>query len=130
MRNDEIVMVPVSEIIANATHSVDFGAAPDDPDHKALWWERIIRSKSSDTGFGALVNAILNNGFDPNSPIGWYGGYEITEGHHRLVAAILLGLDEIPTTPYGGGGYGDNVLCAHNCACNGEADYIMGTFDL
>lgn len=129
-------MTSVTEILNTVRYSVDFGDIDDyegetEDDRRTALWEDLLRTKSSDTGFGALVAAILANGFDRNSPIGWdTSDYSINEGHHRLAAAILLGMDEIPTTPYGGG---SGVICAHDCACNGE-DYdqggLLGHFDL
>lgn len=115
---DEVSFVSVSTILKDCTDSVDFGSVPEDPDANARWWQRVIQSKASDLGFSTLVNAILEFGFDPRSPVGWTGR-EITEGHHRIVAAILLGLDEIPYTRFGGG---NGAICAHNCNCNGESD--------
>ena len=97
-------MVPVLDILRKTTYSVDFGdvdsyGAPEN------FWRKMIHHKSMDTGFGHLVESILKNGWSENSAIGWkcWGDdtYEITEGHHRLVAAILLGLDEIPVMPWG-----------------------------
>ena len=117
MRNtDDVVMTPVLEILRNTRESCDFGEAPlfeDDPDANAEWWEYLMRSKADDSGFGALLDAILANGFDFDSPIGWQPsqGY-ISEGHHRLTAAILLCLDEVPTSHWGGG---DGSVCAHDC---------------
>jgi hypothetical protein len=120
---EPVVMVKVLDIFRNAVDSCDFGSFPTDPDERAEKWLYIIRSKAKDSGFGRLVDAILENGFDPDSPIGWNEG-SIEEGHHRLVAAILLCLDEIPTTPFGGG---DGRICAHNgcCADLGEHPIII-----
>lgn len=114
MRPYDVVMMPVIEILRTAVDSVDFGMCyePGNPDVSARWWEDIIRTKAADSGFGGLLNAIMANGFDPNSPIGFSNGC-ITEGHHRLTAAILLCLDEIPVSAYGGG---TGELCAHDCA--------------
>lgn len=129
-------MTKVSHILKTVRYSVDFGgidcyAGETEDDQRTAMWEDILRTKSSDTGFGALVAAILANGFDPNSPIGWdESDYSITEGHHRLTAAILLGMDEVPTSTYGGG---TGVICAHDCACNGESTEdggLLGFFDL
>lgn len=118
-------MVSVLEIMRTATESVDFGTAPTDPDENAKWWENIIKVKAADTGFGALVDSILRDGFDHNQPIGWYvcdNTREISEGHHRLVAAILLGMDEVPTSPFGGGHHGE--ICAH-CDCTEYESYSV-----
>ena len=66
-----------------------------------LWldreWLRMLWSTASD-GIAQLVESILTNGF--TTPIcivddgsDWWA---MGNGHHRLTAAILLGLDEIP----------------------------------
>lgn len=127
-------MTPVTEILKNVRYSVDFGgiscyAGETEDAQRTAFWKDLLRVKSSDTGFGALVAAILEKGFDRNSPIGWdTSDCSITEGHHRLAAAILLGMDEVPTSAYGGG---DGRICAHNCACNGEPEGgVLGVFDL
>lgn len=111
--NNRPVMMPVIEILRTAVDSVDFGRITNFSSDEA-WWNEIICSKASDSGFGGLLNSIMAKGFDPNSPIGFDAGTGcITEGHHRLVAAILLGLDEVPVSRYGGG---TGELCAHDCA--------------
>lgn len=106
--------ITVVELMKQTRDSVDLGEAPDPdlyPDDSAEWWEGLIRVKASDTGFGHLVESILENGFDHNSPIGFNPIHGIiTEGHHRIVAAILLCLDEIPYSQYGGG---DWSISAH-----------------
>jgi hypothetical protein len=62
----------------------------------------IIITKSLDTGFGHLVDSIITHGFE--SVIGWDRDYkEITEGHHRFVAALLLGMDWVYTSDFGAG---------------------------
>lgn len=103
-----IHMVPVSFILRNAIDSCDFGP-PFDGD-VVSWWQAIISDKAGDSGFGHLVDSILKNGWRKDSAIGFDGEY-INEGHHRLVAAILLCLDEVPVSAWGRSGR-DN-LCAH-----------------
>lgn len=118
MRNDDVVMTPIIDILNNVTHSVDFGsvfnyAGETEDDQRTNFWLDVMRSKSGDSGMGHLVDSILDHGFT-DSAIGWYG-HNITEGHHRLVAAILLGMDEIPTSPYGRDS--DHRVCAHCAEC-------------
>lgn len=107
--SDELVMVDVVEILHTVRGSVDFGAVDSGyypgetmDEMRTSFWKQVIQQKASDTGFGYLVDSMLRKGFDLASPIGW-NNERITEGHHRLVAAILLGLDTVPTTPFGGG---------------------------
>lgn len=109
----------VLEIIATVEASCDWGDFPDDDDERAEFWLDCIASKAGDTGFGHLVDAILENGWHPDSCVGWDDeAKEITEGHHRLVAAILLAMDFVPTSPWGETAYdvngdGGELVCAH-----------------
>ena len=107
-------MMSVVEILNNVESSVDYGHYTEYGD-RGDFWAYVIRMKSLDSGFGHLVHDYLENGWAEGSEIGWDGG-EITEGHHRLVMAILLCLDEVPVSdighsPFGFGAPGD--ICAH-----------------
>lgn len=125
MTNTGIVMVPVVDILRDVEASVDFGFVTDylapgvstydyDDDEldeaRTRFWKSVISSKASDTGFHSLIDAVLEDGWHPASAIGWTNG-RITEGHHRLVLAILLGMDEVPTTTWGSAAVND--VCAH-----------------
>jgi hypothetical protein len=88
------IWMPVEYILQNTDESCDYPEF----DYTEFDWEKILREKSSHTGFMHLVNSIMEHGW--LSAIGWNEG-RITEGHHRLCAAILLGEDEVPTMPYG-----------------------------
>ena len=81
--------IRVATILRNCEHSYDFQDNID--------WERVIENKSSNPHFSRLVDDIIENGI--KEPI----MYNVTtktigNGHHRFVAAILLGLDTVPTT--------------------------------
>lgn len=104
--SSETIEVPVAYILRNAKSSVDWGDCYDD----VTWWESGIADKAADSGFGHLVESILTNGWDYQSTVG-FDGETIQEGHHRLVAAILLGMDTVPVTPWGSSGR--SRLCAH-----------------
>jgi hypothetical protein len=93
--------------IQNAVHySCDF-CEMTDTDH----WLEMITGKASDSGFGHLVESILEVGLDPACPVVIMDG-EIQDGHHRLVAAILLCLPEVPVSDRHT--YGDLYgICAH-----------------
>jgi hypothetical protein len=100
-------MTCITEILQTVTVSCDFGEVSDYEgetldDKRTNFWIDVIRVKSGDSGFGHLIDSILEEGFH-GSAVGWNECY-ISEGHHRIVAAILLCLDEIPTLPYGSGG--------------------------
>ena len=105
--NSEPIEVPVRFILDRATDSCDWGGRWGDGTE---WWLNGIMQKASDTGFGHLVDSILSRGWDKDSAIGFDGQY-INEGHHRLVAAILLCLDTVLVTP--GGESGRDYLSAH-----------------
>lgn len=103
--DDFYKMVSVAEILQTVEYSCDFGFVSEYPgdtidDQRTRFWADVIETKAGDTGFGHLVNSIIENGF--TSAIGWNERTKgITEGHHRLVAAILLGMDEVPTCEWG-----------------------------
>lgn len=133
MDDNEVVMTPVRDILANVKGSCDFGPVIDYPgddmdERRTNFWIEVITSKASDTGFGHLVESILEHGFDPTAPAGWLDG-RINEGHHRIVAAILLCMDEIPTSVWSRAGRFDKkpidgmrgYFSAHRC--NGRNEY-------
>ena len=120
-------MTPVTEILQNVIGSVDMDDVSkyhNDPDEaRTLWWLELIQNKGSDSGFGSLLDAIMTNGWDESSTIGWANN-RIYEGHHRLVIAILLCMDEVPTTRYGTAG--KEYVTAHS---NGYNDTMNHLYD-
>lgn len=97
----EVMDVPVTELLRNLVYSVDQGPL-DTPEH----WHGLMRYKSEDHTFWQLCDAIPERGFtvpicvrlspdnDPRRP--WApSGWHLGNGHHRLCAAILLGLDSV-----------------------------------
>lgn len=100
---------PIIEILRTVEYSVDFGSVYDYPgddidEQRTNFWRDVITLKSADTGFGHLVDSILEEGFH-GSAVGWDTDcHEITEGHHRLVAAILLCMDTVLTSAFGQSG--------------------------
>lgn len=121
METTEPLTVPLTEILLNVTKSVDFGYvsnfAGDTVDEKRTnFWKALVESKASDSGFGHLIDSILRHGF-VNSTVGW-DGESINEGHHRIAAAILLCIDEVPVTRYGSDWWNktkrDFEVVAHN----------------
>lgn len=105
-----IVRLPLEWVLQNIVYSCDFY----DMTHDDALIE-MVSSKASDSGFGYLLDSILEKGFIRESPIGiqWLNGAEdwrgnvqgiyISEGHHRLTAAILLAEDYIWASAYGQG---------------------------
>lgn len=121
---NDVRMVPLVHILQKVESSVDFGEVSNYfgntmDEQRTNFWLAVIKDKASDTGFGHLIEAILTEGFDNESSIGWFDN-EITEGHHRLVAAILLGMEEVPVSDWGTGG--SKALCAHCNCCNTSMD--------
>ncbi len=90
----EVQMWSVEKILKSVTESADY----EEFDGTPSMWAYLIASKSGDTYVPILMQKILDEGF--TDPIclyrGIFGGLAIGNGHHRLVCAILLGLDEIP----------------------------------
>lgn len=117
-------MTKITTILRDCTSSCDFGSAPADEDERAAWWLEMIRSKSSDSGFDRLVTSYLDNGWAEGSCIGWRDGERLTEGHHRLVMAILLGLDEVPTAEWGEDYIGSHKVRAHHEWKQAYVDYL------
>ncbi len=92
-------MWSVEKILRTVTASADFdGWGTEEFDGTPSMWAHVIASKGGDEQTPALAQKILDEGF--TKPICIYrtstGAYGIGNGHHRLVCAILLGLDEIP----------------------------------
>jgi len=84
-------MTKVAEIIREAQESVDLYTFDGSPEQ----WKKLLKNKLSDPWVPALIREIQEKGF--TVPIR-YGYQEIGNGHHRLAIAILLGMEEIPTT--------------------------------
>ena len=86
-------MMPVSDILEYVTGSVDISFHGRDVD-----WFEILAAKVSHDHFDTLVDTLDSEGFTMPIVLGEsrLGGYIIGNGHHRLCAAILLGMDEIP----------------------------------
>jgi hypothetical protein len=95
-----VEMWSVTDLLQKITLSSDFdgGWMTIEFDGTPSTWAYIIASKAGDHHTPILAQKILDEGFtDPicvwRSELGAYG---LGNGHHRLVCAILLGLDEIP----------------------------------
>lgn len=87
-----VEMWPISKILSLVTESSDCGYLDNPGD-----WFRMMAIKANDASFGRLLQAIPKQGFLDPIGITWeYDHYRLGNGHHRLTAAILLGLDEIP----------------------------------
>lgn len=94
-----IVYMTLPEIQSIVTHSCDFGEMSR-PEH----WLEMVSHKSSHTGFGHLVESMMEHGWSERHPLPIYvytpymetKRVMINEAHHRLTAAILLCMDLIP----------------------------------
>jgi len=105
-----IVRLPLEWVLQNIVWSCDFDRMTDEDSLLAM-----VRYKAADSGFGHLLDSIMKRGFIRESPIGlrwmdgddYYCNFEkglyLSEGHHRLTAAILLCEDYIWASAYGRG---------------------------
>ena len=96
----EISMWKVSDILKKVTISSDYNGEFNtiEFDGTPSTWAYLIASKAGDYHTPTLALKILEEGFTDPICI-WRdnrGAYGLGNGHHRLVCAILLGLDEIP----------------------------------
>lgn len=84
------VMTPIELILSRVTASLDF--------HNEFNWWQVLAGKVSHDHFDWLCDEIRTNGFTipivivKHDDENWSTG----NGHHRLCAAILLGLEEVP----------------------------------
>lgn len=96
--NDIVIWVKVTDLMKSVTGSCDYGYISYYADEMD-WWHDVF-SKTLDTGFGHLVESIMRRGFLEDGAIGFDSEGNITEGHHRFCAAILLCLDKVPICAY------------------------------
>jgi hypothetical protein len=94
------IWVPVEWLLNNLTYSDDFGDVSG-YESRAHFWGTMMESKALDGGFLDIVDSIMTHGWREalTAIIHDYGdGPEahISNGHHRLVAAILLCEEEVP----------------------------------
>lgn len=86
--------VAVSEILRRVVDSYD-----NYPLHTVEGWQEMIATKGGDRQIPSIIRAIQEHGFlDPIciEEFPTSGEWCLGNGHHRLVVAILLGLDSIP----------------------------------
>lgn len=92
-----VTMMSVGEILRRANSSGDLGSINNAED-----WFGILAGKVSHDHFDWLCDKIDDEGFTIPIVIGTHEDYDgeiaytIGNGHHRLCAAILLGIDSIP----------------------------------
>lgn len=100
MKHGTVEMVSVEWIMQNTTDSIDGFGATDEEHRPYVDYGYLVRSKATDHCFGDLVGTIMERGF--RVPIvlvqNYYAEGDLMHGngHHRMAAAILLGIDEIP----------------------------------
>jgi hypothetical protein len=92
--------VSIEWLMKHTVYSGDFGE-PSGYSSPAHFWGTIIESKALDAGFLRVVESLQTLGWMRPINIEYedYGyGPEISivDGHHRLVAGILLAHDEVP----------------------------------
>lgn len=134
-----VTMVKVSDLLRNLKGSIDVYEL-DVPSE----WLRMIAWKSEDYQFATIIRLIETEGFTDPIGIRMYDddNWELGNGHHRLSAAILLGLDEIPvvmddTWPESGDRYShvqkqitDNDRANSRWIANQVSDYTIGDREL
>lgn len=96
----EVQMWSITDILRKVTLSSDYDGGWNNIefDGSPSHWAFMIASKAGDYHTPVLAQKILDEGFTEPICI-WQdsrGAYGIGNGHHRLVCAIMLGLDEIP----------------------------------
>lgn len=119
MQHGTVEMVSVEWIMQNTTDSID-GFGDVDEDHQPFVnYKWLVENKATDSCFGDLVGTILENGF--RVPIvlvqNYYNDGDLMHGngHHRMAAAILLCLDEIPV-------YWNNARLNRGYMCSDRTD--------
>lgn len=87
-----VTMVKVSTLLRNVKDTLDCFSTNEPSE-----WLRMINDKTGDEQFATLIRLIETEGFTDPIGIMQYDDYWLLgNGHHRMVAAILLALDEIP----------------------------------
>lgn len=89
-----VEMVSVEWAMKNLVDSIDGFGIDGGVDFGSMLYK-----KATDRHFGNLIHTIVNNGF--RVPVCFYydrhhDGWALGNGHHRMSAAILLCLDQIP----------------------------------
>ena len=89
-RNYRPVRVPISDLIKILSGSCDYGWGES-------WLIGIFNMKLADREMGWLIDSVLENGMvTPLNVLLKEGGrFEMGNGHHRLVAALLCGIEHI-----------------------------------
>ena len=84
------VRVPVSDLIKTLSGSCDYG-------DEGPWLMGIFNMKLADYEMGWLIDSVLENGLvTPLNVIRrGNGNFRMGNGHHRLIAALLCGIEEI-----------------------------------
>lgn len=83
--------VKVTDILQNTTDTLDWFLVSEPSE-----WLRMIREKSMDSQFATIIRLIETEGFtDPIGIVKNDGAWYLGNGHHRLAAAILMGLDKV-----------------------------------
>lgn len=106
----EVLMVPVEEILST-WESVDAdcdcgwqgkdaegcGWCKDDSDERRAAWDFLLDDKRNDWQFDYVVESLRTNGFlRPNTFFERDGKRVHGDGHHRLAAAIAIGVTHLP----------------------------------
>lgn len=92
-KHKDAYVVPVADLLARLVGGADlYGAKAD------TMWEHIVRQKT-DPNLWNVVDYIIDNGMELLTPIVVHetgGNWRLGNGHHRMLAAVLTGLETIP----------------------------------
>lgn len=96
LRDDVVVTVPLAKLIKTIDTSVD--VAPWNDEH---WFAMAIQEKIMDDQMGYLIDSLLRYGFVCPINVNYAnGGFQMGNGHHRLIAAAFCGIEEVPVKMY------------------------------
>ena len=110
------VRVPISDLVKTLTGSCDYGAG-------GPWLMGIFNMKLADSAMGWLIDSVLENGLVTplNVVRNRNGKFEMGNGHHRLVAALLCGIEHI------------DVVVTHdidwNCSSDDDMEYEYDVYE-
>lgn len=113
LRTDELgwTWVSIETLLKHLTYSGDFGDLSGYLYDSVEFWGTMIESKALDRNFEEIVESLQTFGWGAPLNMEFYDEgedegpeFHIHDGHHRLVAAILLCMDEVPYWNWSMGG--------------------------
>lgn len=110
------VRVPISDLVKTLTGSCDYGDG-------GSWLMGIFNMKLADSEMGWLIDSVLENGLVTplNVVRNRNGDFEMGNGHHRLIAALLCGIEEIDVVVTSGIDW--------NCSSDDDMEYEYDVYE-